>query len=98
MKKKTLIITISVLTVLCLAVLFLPINIKFYDDGGTCEYNALTYKIVAWNKYTMIGQGKAVYKKTAVYWYPNNQKDINELWKMEMAEDNNDIYYLPINY
>ena len=96
MKKRTIITIVSILVVTCVAALFVPFSVKNYDDGGTCEFGALTYKIVAWNKYSMMGQEKSVYKKTAVYWYPDNQKDISELWRMEMSEDNNNIYWLPM--
>ena len=48
MKKKILIPIISI--VVLAAVLFLPIPQGSYDDGGTRDYNALTYKIVRWNK------------------------------------------------
>ena len=48
MKKKFLIPIISI--VVLAAVLFLPISQGSYDDGGTRDYNALTYKIVRWNK------------------------------------------------
>ena len=33
-----------------LSVLFIPIPKGTFDDGGTREYAALTYKIVVWNK------------------------------------------------
>lgn len=97
MKKRQLIIIISVFAVMCLVVLFVPFSVKSYDDGGTYEFGALTYKIVKWNKYSVTGQEKSVYKKTAVYWYPDSQKDISELWKMETAKDSNDIYWLPMD-
>ena len=42
----------SIIVILIVLALFLPIPTGLYDDGGTREYSALTYKIVDWN--TMI--------------------------------------------
>lgn len=86
MKKR---IVISVMIIVALAlILFLPIPKDSYDDGGTREYSALTYKIVVWNRNYIFeeeaGQLKSdTYKNTVVYWYPDNQKSIDELWRME---------------
>lgn len=46
--KKKILIPVIVIVVLS-AILFLPIPQGSYDDGGTRDYNALTYKIVRWN-------------------------------------------------
>ncbi len=94
MKKKILLISI-IAVVLLVLILFTPIPQGSYDDGGTREYNALTYKIVAWNRISVIidENGQAVpdtYKKTSVYWFPENFKNIDELWKMEIGEEQND--------
>ena len=89
MKKK---IVIPAIIVIALAfVLFLPIPQGAYDDGGTRDYNALTYKIVVWNKLsiTIDENGQPVnntYRKTSVFWYPDNQKSIDELWQLEIAD------------
>ena len=45
--KKGIIIGIIVVVLL---VLFLPIPTGTYNDGGTRDYCALTYRIVVWNK------------------------------------------------
>ncbi len=74
-------LVLAVVTVAVL-VLFLPIPMGSYDDGGTREYKALTYKIVAWNKLT----SDAVYQNTSVYWYPDSNKSIGELWKLESGK------------
>lgn len=94
MKKKILLISI-IAVVLLVLILFTPIPQGSYDDGGTREYNALTYKIVAWNRISVIidENGQAVpdtYKKTSVYWFPENFKNIDELWEMEIGEEQND--------
>ncbi len=88
MKKKVLIPIISI--VVLAAVLFLPIPQGSYDDGGTRDYNALTYKIVRWNKIMveLDESGQPIhntYRKTSVFWCPDNQKSIAELWQIEMA-------------
>ena len=89
MKKKVL-IPIIVIFILAL-ILFWPIPQGSYDDGGTRDYNALTYKIVRWNKIIveLDENGQPIhdtYRKTSVFWYPDNQKSIDELWQMEMAK------------
>lgn len=87
MKKKIWLIPVTVIAVLTL-VLFLPIPQGSYDDGGTRDYNALTYKIVVWNKMVadVDDNGQPIhntYRNTSVYWYPDNQKNLDELWEME---------------
>lgn len=77
MKKKIWIPIIAV--VVLLAVLFVPIPQCSYDDGGTREYIALTYKIVDWNILTSDG----VYEKTRIYFGADRSKSIDELFKLE---------------
>lgn len=77
MKKKILICIVP--AVLLLAVLFVPFKAQSYDDGGTKEYTALTYKIVKWNKIT----NSDVYHKIRIYSIPKNFKSIDELWQIE---------------
>ena len=62
-----------------LAVLFIPVPQASYDDGGTREYTALTYKVVAWNRLTSEG----VYDRTRVYFLGDRWKTIDELWEKE---------------
>lgn len=77
MKKKIWIaITVAVVT---FAVLFVPKPGNIYKDGGTREYNALTYKIVKWNRLSEEGS----YSKTQVYFFPESLKSIDELWQEE---------------
>ena len=84
--KKGIIIGIIVVVLL---VLFLPVPKGTYDDGGTRDYCALTYKIVVWNKLLVEvnEDGSAgefyTYRKTSVFWIPDNFKSIDELWKIE---------------
>ena len=91
MKKRMIFPTIIVIVLLL--VLFLPIPQGSYDDGGTCEYTALTYKIVKWNRlvsvYNEDGEMERVdtYTNTSVYWLPNNYKPIDELWEIEYKND-----------
>ena len=89
MKKKVIIpLLISLVLIL---VLFLPISKASYDDGGTREYCALTYKIVIWNKivpqYDENGEfiSHELYNKTSVFWYPDSKKNIDELWQEEIS-------------
>ncbi|MBR4880543.1 MAG: hypothetical protein IKU19_01330, partial [Clostridia bacterium] len=78
MKKKIWIPIAAVIAIL--AVLFVPIPKGTYDDGGTREYVALTYKIVRWNK---ILSKENRYTKTRVYFGADRNEDIDELWDKE---------------
>ena len=80
MKKKVILIILAI--VIFLAVLFLPIPKGPYNDGGTREYSALTYKIVDWNRRTET----STYDKTKVYFFPENFKSIGDLWHEEEDE------------
>ena len=76
--KKKIGITVAAV-VLFLAVLFVPIPQSPYDDGGTQEYTALTYKIVSWNRLS----ADDTHRATRVYWFPENLKSVGELWVEE---------------
>ena len=80
MKKKILLWILA--CVLLLAVLFTPIPSGVYEDGGSREYTALTYKLVDWNRLTTDGK----YEATKLYWFPNNFKSIDDLWANEEQE------------
>ena len=74
-------------------ILFTPIPKGSYDDGGTREFAALTYKIVVWNKLVSVHNeageitGIDTYHKTSVFWYPDSRKSIDELWKIEASKN-----------
>ena len=75
-----------------LLLFFFPIPFGPYEDGGTREFRALTYKIVIWNR--LVGESSGEdgalrvnrYRKTSVYWFPDNNNRLDELWKMEAAK------------
>ncbi len=69
--------------VVLLAVLFIPVPKSSYDDGGTKEYVALTYKIVSWHRIT---SGNEVYKNINIYFGQDRNKSIDELWELEYEE------------
>lgn len=75
--KKRLILIVSFILVVA-AIIFVPVPKTSYDDGGTREYQALTYKIVRWNR---IIDADRIFSQTSVYWFPNNFKDIDTLWE-----------------
>ena len=79
MKKK---IWIPIVIIVFLVILVMPIPSGVYEDGGTREYTALTYKIVDWNRLTEDG----TYDKTKAYFIPYNFKSIDELWLAEKTE------------
>ena len=80
MKKKLWIPIIAV--VVLLAILVIPVTAT-YDDGGTREYKALTYKVVEWNN-RVTTDGEVVHGETKVYFFPDNFKSIDALRDMEM--------------
>ena len=81
MKKK---IRIVALIILILLILSIPIPGGQYRDGGTKDYKALTYRVVVWNR--LLAEG-FTYHKTAVFWFPNNFKSIDELWELEFGQN-----------
>ena len=82
MKKHTKILLV-LLAVVLLLVLFFPIPLGTFIDGGTKIYIALTYEIVSWNKFTEDG----VYKATRIYWFPDYPKSLDELFEEEKKRD-----------
>lgn len=88
MKKKA-IAAVSLSVVIILLILFLPIRTGLCKDGGTRVYSALTYKVVVWNR--LLEETKEdgsagelqTYHKTSVFWFPDNRKSIDELWRIE---------------
>lgn len=79
MKKKLLFVLLGITLILVLVAL--PIPKGSLDDGGTREYQALTYKIVDWNR---IHEG-GTYQKTKVYFGKDAHKSLNALWEQEDA-------------
>ena len=90
MKKKT--FEILLIVIIAALVLFVPIPRGPYDDGGTMEYVALAYRIVVWNRYNIqIDENGDVvvnekYNKTSVFLFPDNSKNLDELWLMELEK------------
>ena len=77
MKKKLLIA--AILAAVVLAVLLVPWRVNTLKDGGTKEYRALIYRVVAWNRLSIDGN----YQKTRVYFGRDLSKDLDELWQRE---------------
>ncbi len=71
-----------VILFLLLAILFVPIPQESYDDGGTREWTALTYKLVDWNR---IYDG-GTFDETRIYFGSDRRKSIDALWSMEQKE------------
>lgn len=95
MKKKTLVFLIIVIVIALISalILFFPVPKGAYDDGGTRVYEALTYKIVVWNRIiARLDENRQPlppdrYRNTSIFWYPDNQKSLSKLWEMEMAKN-----------
>lgn len=79
--QKKVILTVLI-AALFLAILFIPIPQGPYEDGGTREYTALTYKIVDWHRLSTDSD----YEATRVYWFPRNFQSIDALWTYEEQE------------
>lgn len=71
-----------ILLIIVSIILFLPTSFKTYDDGGTIEIQALTYKVVKWNRIIDFDDN-VIYHKTSVYFHNDSQKLIDNLWKKE---------------
>ncbi len=101
MKKKIIKFIIPILCLLAL-ILFFPIPMGSYDDGGTREYPSLTYKIVVWNRMIAYEPYRGdelrndsqqmdppvygVYHKTSIFWFSKAKKSISELWILEQED------------
>ena len=59
--------------------LFFPVPAAATNDR-TQEFNAVTYKIVIWNKTLPNGE---TYKKTRFYFLSQRYKSLDELWAQE---------------
>lgn len=68
---------IAAVIAVVLLVLFLPVPKDTYDDGGTREFQALTYKIVKWNR---LYEGDLCYNSTRFYFGKDARKSIEQLW------------------
>lgn len=69
-----------ILTIVIIAILFIPIPSDVAKDGGTKSYSSLTYKIVVWNKFS---NSYKPYKNTSIYFIPYNFYSLDALWKKE---------------
>lgn len=78
MKKKILIIC-----AILLLILVIPIPFGTYKEGGTKEYRALTYKIIAWHTWD---KEDKPFVKTCVYFFPDNRLSVDELFEREMQK------------
>ena len=77
MKKKILIIC-----AILLLILVVPIPTARMKDGGSKEYIALTYKIIAWRR----DCGDKIFEKTCIYFFPDNRLSVDELFDREMQK------------
>ena len=84
-KKKLTIILIA----LVVLILVFPIYRGTVKDGGTQEYTALTYKVIKWHRLLDVDDGSwTYYRKTRVYFFPQNLLSMEELWDLEVEREN----------
>lgn len=76
---KKILITIAAVLITAALILFFPIPKGTYDDGGSREYEALTYKIIRWNRIS----ANSTYRKTRIYWGADKNLPIDELFARE---------------
>lgn len=86
MKARRIIIIICIVAILGL--IFIPIPQESFDDGGTREWTALTYKIVDWHRIT----DRGIFDKTRIYWGEDRLKSIETLWEYEAELLTSDDY------
>ena len=81
--KKKLLIAGAVLAVVLVALvaLVVPFRVDILNDGGTKDYQALTYRVVTWKRISPDER----YEKTRVYFGGDVFQDINQLWAREEA-------------
>lgn len=65
-----------------LVILLFPFRIKRYPIEGTVDIGSLLCRLVVWNR-DFSSDGK-VYHRTALYFFPDTLKDIEDLYDMEM--------------
>ena len=88
MKKK---IWIVILVVILFLVVPIP---NQYKDGGTKDYRALIYRVIKWDRlldlehldldYPEFKDG--CFHKTSIYWFPENFKNLDQLYNEEVQE------------
>ena len=92
MKKNKKKITI-ILIALVVLILTFPMYRGTAKDGGTKTYTALTYKVIKWHcLYDVdvdVNDGSwTYYRKTRVYFFPQNLLSREELWDLEVEREN----------
>ena len=84
-KKKLTIILIA----LVVLILVFPMYRGTAKDGGTQTYTALTYKVIKWHRLFDVDDGSwTYYRKTRVYFFPQNLLSREELWDLEVEREN----------
>ena len=83
-KKKTIIAVIA--AALVLIILFVPFSVSHYNDGGTKEYRALTYKVIKWQRFAGAAGADGTYISgfctgTRVHRFADSYKSVDELWE-----------------
>ena len=82
------------LTIILIALVVLILTFPMYrgtaKDGGTKTYTALTYKVIKWRcLYDVDVDGSGTYyRKTRVYFFPQNLLSREELWDLEVEREN----------
>ena len=84
-KKKFLLILIPVF--ILVLILFLPIPVGTTNDGGSRDFQALTYRLVRWNRIIALEDGTVdYYTKWSFYPIPLCYESIDTLWENESGK------------
>lgn len=78
-KTRRILTTVFLIALLAAGILFFPVPAAATNDR-TQAFNAVTYKIVIWNKTLPNGE---TYKKTRFYFLSQRYKSLDELWAQE---------------
>ena len=78
-KTRRILTKVFLIALLATGILFFPVPAAATNDR-TQEFNAVTYKIVIWNKTLPNGE---TYKKTRFYFPSQRYKSLDELWEQE---------------
>ena len=77
-------IGICLTVTICLAILFVPLPMGSYNDGGSRQYESVLYQIIDWNR-TQEFDGTPFYEenqKTRIYFFPYSCYEYEAKWEM----------------
>ena len=93
-KKKLLFILIPSVVLLLLLILFLPIPVGTLEDGKSLDFQALTYRLIRWDRtLTYIDGSTEPYVKWSIYAPSYRNSPILDLWTKARENESNESYF-----